>query len=161
MKVSNNELNIQSSNQTKRTATESSSVGNAVFARILDQTPQSNREAASTQIQRDSSPPAKEIIKTAKATGVISKNNLEASNSQKTDFMKAVEQAMRDNMLGIDREKIEELEQEMEAIKNNPTLSADEKSRKLEDIQQQIDSIIKAAVERTKEKLSKESLYGD
>ena len=59
--------------------------------------------------------------------------------------------------LGIDREKIEELEKEMEAVKVDTTLSAEEKTDKLNDLQQQIDSIIKEAVERAKEKLAKES----
>ena len=72
-------------------------------------------------------------------------------------FMAMVEQTLRDNMLGIDREKIEALEKEIEAVKNDPRLSANEKADKLKALQNEKDSIIKAAVERMKERLAEES----
>jgi len=120
------------------------------FDLFLEQTQKSNQNAERSRKTASDAATAESKPST--------QNNLETYNSKKSNFMKAVEQALRDNMLGIDREKIKQLEKEMEVVKNNSTLSNDEKSKKLEDIQQQIDSIIKAAVERTKDKLSKESL---
>lgn len=127
------------------------------FSQLLKKIHQSNQHTA---IARQTSSSAITGATATEIGATVRTNFQETSDDllpQKTDFMKAVEQALRDNMLGIDREKIDQLEKEMEAIKNDPTLSTEEKAEKLNEIQQQIDSIIKEAVERTKDKLSKEA----
>ena len=52
--------------------------------------------------------------------------------------------------LGIDNEKLQEIEAEMEEVANNENMSPEEKQKALEELVQQRDTFIEESVERAK-----------
>ncbi|MBV1908198.1 MAG: hypothetical protein KUG78_02695 [Kangiellaceae bacterium] len=165
MRVSDLNSDYQNSN-TKNGGTTDSTQGES-FDQLFDKVQQGNEHSSQSHSnQGGSAQTVSTPGKSEPAASLTTDNNYyryrrDAVDSSKSDFMVAVEQALRDNMLGIDREKIEEIEEQMEVVKADNSLTNEEKTKKLDDLQQQIDSIIEAAVERTKEKLTEESLYGN
>ncbi len=53
--------------------------------------------------------------------------------------------------LGIDNEKLQEIEAEMEEVANNESMSPEEKQKALEELVQQRDTFIEESIERAKE----------
>ncbi|NVK54138.1 MAG: hypothetical protein HWE26_00875 [Alteromonadaceae bacterium] len=70
---------------------------------------------------------------------------------QPTSLLNEVHQLILAARLGIDREKIKELEKEMEAVRNDATLSAEQKAEKLQALQQEIEQLIEQARQRAVE----------
>jgi hypothetical protein len=52
--------------------------------------------------------------------------------------------------LGIDNEKLQEIEAEMEEVANNENMSPEEKQKALEELAQQRDTFIEESIERAK-----------
>lgn len=52
--------------------------------------------------------------------------------------------------LGIDNEKLQEIEAEMEEVANNENMSPEEKQKALEELVQQRDTFIEESIERAK-----------
>lgn len=62
-----------------------------------------------------------------------------------------INQLILDARLGIDRRKIDELEKKMEAVRNDPDLTLEEKQQKLQAMQSEIERLLEEARKRTVE----------
>ena len=73
-----------------------------------------------------------------------------AANTDVDNRFSKMMQNILNQRLGIDNEKLEEIEAEMEEIANNENMSAEEKQKALEELAQQRDTFIEESIERAK-----------
>jgi hypothetical protein len=73
-----------------------------------------------------------------------------AANTDVDNRFNKMMQNILNQRLGIDNEKLEEIEAEMEEIANNENMSAEEKQKALEELTQQRDTFIEESIERAK-----------
>ena len=73
-----------------------------------------------------------------------------AANTDVDNRFNKMMQNILNQRLGIDNEKLEEIEAEMEEIANNENMSAEEKQKALEELAQQRDTFIEESIERAK-----------
>ncbi|WDE03496.1 hypothetical protein SG34_019140 [Thalassomonas viridans] len=78
-----------------------------------------------------------------------SREATEPAKVSREDFMKAAIQGTVDQRLGLDREKLQELEAKMKQVAENDDLTAEQKAEQLAALQQQIDEITQKAAETT------------
>lgn len=69
-------------------------------------------------------------------------------------------QLILDARMGIDRRKIDELEQKMEAIRNDPDLTLEEKRQKLQALQSEIERLLEEARKRAVEEEKRKAAAG-
>jgi len=65
------------------------------------------------------------------------------------DFMKAAIEGTLDQRLGLDREKLQEIEDKMKEVAENSSLTIEQKTEQLDALQAQIDDITREAGENT------------
>lgn len=65
------------------------------------------------------------------------------------DFMKTALQSTLDQRIGVDREKLQELEEQMQKVAENTNLTAEQKAEQLAALEQQRDEIIEKAAKNT------------
>ncbi|MDC8829850.1 hypothetical protein [Alteromonas gilva] len=85
------------------------------------------------------------------AEGDNTANEADEEAPHPNSLLNEVHQLILAARLGIDRQKIKELEKEMEAVRNDTTLSAEQKAEKLQALQQEIEQLIEKARERAVE----------
>lgn len=73
-----------------------------------------------------------------------------AANTDVDNRFNKMMQNILNQRLGIDNEKLEEIEAEMEEIANNENMNAEEKQKALEELAQQRDTFIEESIERAK-----------
>ena len=73
-----------------------------------------------------------------------------AANTDVDNRFNKMMQNILNQRLGIDNEKLEEIEAEMEEIANNENMSPEEKQKALEELTQQRDTFIEESIERAK-----------
>ncbi len=73
-----------------------------------------------------------------------------AANTDVDNRFSKMMQNILNQRLGIDNEKLEEIEAEMEEIANNENMNAEEKQKALEELAQQRDTFIEESIERAK-----------
>ena len=73
-----------------------------------------------------------------------------AANTDVDNRFSKMMQNILNQRLGIDNEKLEEIEAEMEEIANNENMSPEEKQKALEELTQQRDTFIEESIERAK-----------
>ena len=66
-------------------------------------------------------------------------------------FYQDAMQAILDNRLGIDKEKLKEIEAMMEEVASDDSLSPEEKAKKLEQLQELMEKEIEKSIERTQQ----------
>lgn len=76
-------------------------------------------------------------------TSVETLSNNATNKAEKSDFLAKVQQQLLDQKLGVDREKLKEIEAMMEKIAQDENLSPDEKKRMLESLTQMREEIFK------------------
>jgi hypothetical protein len=81
----------------------------------------------------------------------------EESNSTYSHMM----QLLLDARMGIDRKKLEEIEEKIQATENNPNLSSKEKKSLIKALQQQKEIILEEAQKRTVENEKRKSLLSN
>jgi len=64
------------------------------------------------------------------------------------DFMTQAAQSILDNRLGIDKEKLKEIEAMMEEVANDENLSPEQKEKKLAELQELYEEVIEESVKR-------------
>lgn len=69
-------------------------------------------------------------------------------------------QLILDARMGIDRRKIDELEQKMEAVRNDPDLTLEEKQEKLQALQSEIERLLEEARKRAVEEEKRKAAAG-
>lgn len=81
------------------------------------------------------------------------RNTAQSQNesTKSKSLLQEINQLILDARLGIDREKIKELEEKMEAISNDDSLSPEQKSEKIQALQREIEQLIEEARKRAVE----------
>jgi len=69
-------------------------------------------------------------------------------------FYQDAMQAIVDNRLGIDKEKLKEIEAMMAEVANDDSLSPEEKAKKLEQLQELMEKEIEESIERTQQQMA-------
>ena len=87
-------------------------------------------------------------IRPETASSLLSQSK--AANTDVDNRFSKMMQNILNQRLGIDNEKLEEIEAEMEEIANNENMSAEEKQKALEELAQQRDTFIEESIERAK-----------
>jgi len=77
-----------------------------------------------------------------------SMKSIEQAPVNMDDFMNEAMQGILDSRMGIDRDKLEEIEAMMEEVANDDSLSPEQKEKKLEELQKLYDKVIEEAVEK-------------
>ena len=75
----------------------------------------------------------------------------QTESAKSKNLLKEINQLILDARLGIDREKIKELEEKIEAVRNDDSLSPEQKSEKVQALQKQIEQLIEEARKRAVE----------
>lgn len=83
------------------------------------------------------------------ATPSDEKSQLESDNS---NFLQDAMQAILDKRAGIDREKLKELEAQMEEIANDKNLSPEQKAEQMKLLQQQKEELLKEFAEKNEQR---------
>jgi hypothetical protein len=73
------------------------------------------------------------------------------------NFMEKVEQALMDRRTGIDREKIDEINEKMEEIMNDKSIPAEKKADMLEKLEEEKQQELEKAADKTAEQAKKEA----
>lgn len=77
--------------------------------------------------------------------------------NENMNFMEKVEQALMDRRTGLDREKIDEINEKMEEIINDKSIPAEQKAGMLEKLEEEKQQELDKAAEKTAEQAKKEA----
>ncbi len=89
-------------------------------------------------------------LTTSAHSAVTGSGNSDADKSVNS-MQESINQLILDARIGLDREKLEEIEQKIKEVENNPNLSAKEKEQLLQALQAEKDELIEKAAQRMKE----------
>lgn len=90
-------------------------------------------------------------------TSKIPQQQTSSPSSEHNERLAELNQMLLDARIGLDREKIEELEKEMEAVRRDTSLSPHEKTQKLQALQAEIERVIEEARRRAVEEEKRKS----
>ncbi|GLX76988.1 hypothetical protein tinsulaeT_03280 [Thalassotalea insulae] len=82
---------------------------------------------------------------------VVGQSGSQPSEHSTNSMQASINQLILDARIGLDREKLDEIDQKMKEIENNPNLSPEEKQALLQALQAEKEELIKQASERVKE----------
>lgn len=75
------------------------------------------------------------------------------------NFFENTMQSILDNRMGLDKEKLKEIEAMMEEVAKDDSLSPDQKAKKLEELQKLMDKVIEESVEKLINNWNNYNLY--
>lgn len=92
------------------------------------------------------------------ANAAVTPATSEQSNGkERSTHLTELNQLLLDARIGLDREKLKEIEKKMEAVQNDPSLSPQEKTQKLQALQAEIERVIEEARRRAVEEEKRKS----
>ena len=106
-----------------------------------------------THFGEDIQPTRKTSSNAAETLGASEQSN----DNQTSTRLAELNQLLLDARIGLDREKLKEIEKKMEAVQNDPSLSPQEKTQKLQALQAEIERVIEEARRRAVEEEKRKS----
>ncbi len=92
---------------------------------------------------------ARSLLAQSKASNAVNNGGINENTAIDNRFSEMMQNILNQR-LGIDNEKLEEIEAEMEEIANNEKMSPEEKQKALEELAQQRDKFIEESIEKAK-----------
>ena len=132
---------------------------NDIKAEKSEKTASTNQDTVSISLEaRARADQDQSLTPNNKTDPVNNYSNGSIAASKEMTFMEKVKQALMDQRTGLDREKIEEIEEAMEIIMNDPSIPAEQKAEMLQKLEEEIKAEFEKAAEKMAEQVKKEAI---
>jgi len=95
---------------------------------------------------------------TSDSAGNVASDKLSKAESDNTNFLHDALQTLAAKRTGLDKEKLKEIDTQMEEVAKNKNLSPEQKAEQLKLLQEQKDQLVKESVERNEERQQQSDL---